>query len=210
MKMTNSKLEIGLMGAGSQLAEIQKTWKNPLPLNLVPTLKTDSFKEFDENLETGLPLGDHPGSFGFRRKHHTHEGVDLYAPEGTVVRAVQDGLVVKVDYFTGPKVGMPWWEETWAVMVEGESGVVVYGEIIPCSDLIGPTPTRTEVKAGDPIGTVKRVLVVDKGRPTSMLHLELRKHGTTDWSGWYAERPENLLDPTAELVHAILRGEECD
>jgi len=195
-------LAIGLTDV-EKARKMTKTWSNPLPLDLIVTADSESFRKFDTDRETGLPIGCHPGAFGVQRKHHFHEGVDIYAPEGTVVRAVEDGEIVRVGYFTGPKVDMPWWEETWAVMVEGETGVVVYGEIIPCSDLVGPTPSRTEVKAGDPIGTIKRVLKVDKGRPMSMLHLELRKHGTTDWSGWYTERPENLLDPTAELVHAI-------
>lgn len=189
-----------------------KTWSNPLPLDLIVTADSESFRKFDTDRETGLPIGCHPGAFGVQRKHHFHEGVDIYAPEGTVVRAVEDGEIVRVGYFTGPKVDMPWWEETWAVMVEGETGVVVYGEIIPCSDLYGSHADdiqpygksclhfRTHVKAGDPIGTIKRVLKTDKGRPMSMLHLELRKHGTRDWSGWYGVRPTNLLDPTPHLL----------
>jgi len=198
--MSNT-LVTGLTDAVSQLVGAKrKTWGNPLPLDLIVTHDGDSFKNFDSDRETGLPVGNHPGAFGVLRKHHHHEGVDLYAPEGTVVRAVEDGVVVRVGPFTGPAVDMDWWEETWAVMVEGISGVVVYGEIIPCSNLNGPTPARFEVKAGDPIGTVKRVLKVDKGRPMSMLHLELRKHGTTDWSGWYDTRPDNLLDPTSHLL----------
>lgn len=191
-------------------------WSNPLPLDLVVSYDSDSFKNIDFDYQTNLPVLEHVGAFGVKRKHHFHEGVDLYAPEGTVVRAVEDGEIVRVGYFTGPNVNMPWWEETWAVMVEGQTGVVVYGEIIPCSDIVigpyadsiqpysefGPTHFRVRVKAGDPIGTVKRVLKKDKGRPMSMLHLELRTHGTTDWSGWYEEtgRPENLLDPTPHLL----------
>lgn len=181
-------------------------WSNPLPLDLVVSYDSESFRNIDFDYKTNLPVSEHVGAFGVKRKHHFHEGVDLYAPEGTVVRAVEDGVVVRVAQFTGEAVDMPWWEDTWAVMVEGQSGVVVYGEIVPCSDLIGPTPLRTEVCVGDPIGAVKRVLKVDKGRPMSMLHLELRKHGTTDWSGWYEEtgRPDNLLDPTPHLLRTAL------
>ena len=207
-----NKLAIGQMVAvKARLGRvITMIWNNPLPLDLVVSYDSDSFKNIDFDYQTNLPVSGHVGAFGVKRKHHYHEGIDLYAPEGTVVRAVEDGKIVRVEYFTGPKVDMPWWEETWAVMVEGESGVVVYGEIIPCSDLMGYSPVRTEVKAGDPIGTVKRVLKVDKGRPMSMLHLELRKHGTIDWSGWYEEtgRPENLLDPTPYLLRTSLYSQK--
>ena len=217
-----NKLAIGQTVAVKARLEKRMTmiWSNPLPLDLVVSYDSDSFKNIDFDYQTNLPVSGHVGAFGVKRKHHYHEGVDLYAPEGTVVRAVEDGVIVRVGYFTGPKVDMPWWEETWAVMVEGESGVVVYGEIIPCSDIMHAPYTdevlpysefnctyfRTSVKAGDPIGTVKRVLKTDKGRPMSMLHLELRKHGTTDWSGWYKEtgRPENLLDPTPYLLRTSL------
>ena len=34
--------------------------------------------------------------------------------------------------------------------------------------------------------------------------LELRKHGTTDWSGWYKTKPDNLLDPTVYLMAIFL------
>ena len=145
---------------------------------------------------TGLPLGDHPGAFGVKRKHHIHEGVDLYCPEGSVVQAVEEGVVVAVIPFTGTIASppSPWWHDTWAVLVEGPSGVVVYGEI------------ASRVMVGDPIvpgwsmGYVKQVLKEDKGRPMSMLHLELHKPGTRDAYEWIDKRPESLLDPTPFLL----------
>jgi len=172
----------------------KKTWSNPVPFNLIATSISESYKRFAD-CATGLPIAPHPGAFGVRRSKHIHEGVDLYVPEGTVIRAVECGTVVAVLPFTGEIVDMPWWENTWAVMVEGESGVVLYGEIIACTEV------GTEVQAGDVIGCVKRVLKKDKGRPMSMLHLELHKPGTRNWSGWCDPlyRPDSLLDPTPYL-----------
>jgi hypothetical protein len=145
---------------------------------------------------TGIPVGDeHPGAFGYRRKMHTHEGVDLYCPEGTEVYPVEDGIVVGVLPFTGPHAGSSWWRDTYAVLVEGASGVVVYGEIIPDvqeGDLVNPAIL---------LGKVTQVLTKDKGRPMTMLHLELHEAGTRDVYEWEAggERPESLRDPTPFL-----------
>lgn len=175
-------------------------WHNPLhgEFQLIPTRDGESFTIIPEGY-TGLPLAPHPGAFGVQRKHHTHEGVDLYCPEGTLVDAVEDGVVVAVLPFTGSHTTppSPWWHDAWAVLVEGPTGVVVYGEITP------------EVKVGDPIvagwpiGRVKQVLREDKGRPMSMLHLELHRHDTRDVYAWEDERPESLLDPTPYLIQAV-------
>lgn len=149
--------------------------------------------------ETGLPFPPHPGAFGVERKHHVHEGVDLYCPEGTPVYAVEEGMVVAVLDFTGEAAGSSWWADTKAVLVEGDTGVVVYGEIE--TDLwVGDL-----VHAGDLVGKVVQVLTKDKGRPMSMLHLELHLTGTRDVYEWKvgAERPASLLDPTELLFEAI-------
>lgn len=150
-----------------------------------------------------MPCGNHVGAFGVQRKYHHHEGVDLYTAEGTPVRAVEAGTVIAVHLFTGSDAGSPWWLDTFCLMVEGPSGVVNYGEITPS---VGVT---TQVKAGDILGTVKRVLKEDKGRPTSMLHLELYQPGTTEPVEWPVDRekpPEGLWDPTPYLRWAEPRG----
>lgn len=172
-------------------------WRNPLPLRLIPTDESESFRTMPEG-STGLPLRPHPGAFGFERLHHTHEGVDLYAPEGTQVTACEDGVVVAVLPFTGAHADSPWWHDTWAVLVEGHSGVIVYGEITPTAVLGQP------VEAGEKIGTVTQVLKKDKGRPMSMLHLELYRHGVREpkaWTkgGWHFW-PDGIDDPTGYLL----------
>jgi len=177
------------------------TWRKPLKLRLVETSDGESFKIFSKDT-TGVPVGSHPGAFGVVRKHHVHEGVDLYAPVGTPVYAVESGAVVRVLPMTGPAAGSPWWFDTKAVMVEGRSGVVVYGEISPA------VQEGRVIFAGDVVGHVIRVLRHDKGRPTSMLHLELHRMGSRsclDWNLPPAKPPEQLLDPTPHLLQICRR-----
>jgi hypothetical protein len=144
-----------------------------------------------------VPCGDQPGVFGFIRKHDVHTGIDLYTFEGAEVFAIEDGVVVKVDIFTGPKIGMDWWNETWAVMVEGDSGVINYGEIKP-NCVVGQ-----QIKSGDLVGNVIPVLPPDKiradifGHSCSMLHIELYQHGHREFANWELGKliPDGLLDP---------------
>ena len=171
----------------------------------------DIYKRVNEKLRwafplkkcSGMPINHHPGAFGFHRKKNHHTGIDLYTNDGEEVFAVEDGTVVKVDYFTGPKVGHDWWEETWGVMIEGASGVVNYGEVTPHVKL-GDKVSRQSL-----IGHVKRVLFQDKLRPdipghsTSMLHLELYKQGTRDFADWHdPQKNPDLIDPTPYLMSA--------
>lgn len=171
-------------------------WSNPILYNLIPTTDSESFRYFNGG-DTGLPLPPHLGAFGVKRKYHIHEGVDLYVPKNTSVFAVEDGIVTQVAPFTGPSVGSEWWNETQAVWIEGESGVVVYGEIDP-SVVLGQF-----VKAGERIGSVLQVLVKDKGRPMSMLHMELHSHGTTESLDWIDDKPDTLQDPTPKLLEIL-------
>lgn len=174
-------------------------WGNPLLYALTEVRDSLSYLYLPGNV-IGLPVGpDHPGSYGVLRKHHTHEGVDLYVPNQTPVYAVESGIVVKIDLFTGPEDGSSWWESTQAIMIEGTTGVVVYGEVELMIEKNLKVGTR--INRGDYIANVKRVLKEDKGRPTSMLHMELYKHGITEWGAWDhgGPKPNGLRDPTPYL-----------
>ena len=146
--------------------------------------------------EYPIPTGDEPGAFGVQRWKYVHPGVDLYCEDGTEVYAVEDGIVVSVEDFTGVNEGTPWWNDTEAVLVEGESGVINYGEVEAL------VKEGDKVKQGQLLAKVKMVMKEYKGNPMSMLHFELYKHGTKEAVDWYKreQRPENLLDPTDLLL----------
>lgn len=141
------------------------------------------------------------GGFGFKRKHDIHTGVDLYTYPGMSVLAVEEGEIVAIEDFTGPKAGSPWWNDTQAVLIEGKSGVVCYGEIV----------TPKEMRVGDKVereqyvGGVRTVLKEDKGKPMTMLHIELYTHGTRETVWWrHGEpKPANLLDPMEHLMASL-------
>lgn len=166
-------------------------WFIPVPLQLIESNDSDSFKTINGD-KTALPVFPHLGAFGAVRQHHMHEGVDFYCANGTEIRAVEEGVVVGVMPFTGVAAGCDWWHDTDAVLVEGATGVAVYGELTPA------VANGQAVKRGDLIGHIKQVLKEDKGRPMSMLHFELHKHGTRDVYEWTDKtgKPESLLDPT--------------
>ena len=173
-------------------------WKNPTPYRLIPTDDPDSFKTMP-TMATGLPLPPHPGAFGVRRRHHYHEGLDLYLPVGTPITAVEEGVVIDVRQFTGPDLNQPWWRTTYAVWVQGPSGVVVYGEIAP------HIKVGAAVQAGTLVGVVIPVLTKDKGRPMAMLHLEAHTDGSTEAPEWLLDvpRPSVLRDPTPFLLECV-------
>jgi hypothetical protein len=146
-----------------------------------------------------LPIGDHPGAFGFRRKHHIHEGIDLYAPKTAPIYAISTGTIVAIYQFTGERIGMPWWNDTFAIAVADETGTWVYGEVSqPLVHKVGDT-----VEAEKYLAQLTPVLKVDKGRPMTMLHLERWKpnYGPHTFL-WQLDQPqpEFLLDPTPLLL----------
>lgn len=139
------------------------------------------------------------GSFGSVRRHDIHTGVDLYCEVGTEVQAVEDGVVLSIEPFTGPGADSPWWNDTHAILIRGPSGVVTYGEVAP------RVQVGDRLRAGDTVAVVETpVLKRFKGKPMVMLHIELM---TTDAEGtvWWKldePRPVTLMDPTILLVDA--------
>jgi len=177
-------------------------WTFPIPNKVVGiTCDSDSFKKIDISKEVEIPIIPHVGSFGAERKFDVHKGIDLYANIGTPVYCVEDGIVSMIRPFTGEKAGCDWWLDTDAINIVGQSGVIVYGEIEVNKDLkIGD-----EVKKGQMLGFVLRVLKNDKGRPMSMLHFAMHPHGIqSSKSEWKIglEKPFNLIDPTLFLIKA--------
>ncbi len=177
-------------------------WKFPLKMNVIGvTWNSMSFSQIDIEKNVEIPVGNHCGAFGVTRKYDVHKGVDLYCPENTEVYAVEDGIIVQKRPFTGSKVGSPWWNDTDAVSIECESGIVVYGEI----EIDTKFKEGDVVKSGEKIGRVKAVLKEDKGRPMSMLHIALHHHGVLSNGNWDIGKPQpiGLLDPTNKLISTI-------
>lgn len=166
----------------------------------------------------GIPIGQHPGAFGFKRSYYYHPGVDLYCEDGDEVFSMEGGIVVGVGDFTGASQGHnynghQYWEDTQYVAVKGRSGTIVYGEVKVDRDKIN---VGQYVRMGELIAHVKRVLPFGKERPDvpghslSMLHLELYDILLGEPVSWHHDegRDKNLLDPTGLLLNAEA-GAKC-
>jgi murein DD-endopeptidase MepM/ murein hydrolase activator NlpD len=136
---------------------------------------------------------DEKGSFGAIRKYDIHTGIDLYAKEGDPVFSIEDGEVISIENFTGEWANPPttFWNNTKAILVKCKNYTILYGELAPTVEV------GDFVFSGQKIGTLLTVLKKDKGRPMTMLHLEVytdAKESVT-WP-LEKEKPANLLDPS--------------
>jgi murein DD-endopeptidase MepM/ murein hydrolase activator NlpD len=151
-----------------------------------------------------IPTGEDLGAFGVFRKFDRHTGVDLYCQQGDDVLAMEDGEIIAIEWFTGPSVNMPWWNDTLAVSVKGESGIINYCELLPNPAL----KVGDKITEGTLIGLITPVLRVDKGKvpSTSMLHLELYSEYNGKWVMWELDQPKpsNLMDPTDLILKSLL------
>lgn len=157
-----------------------------------------------------LPSAGDQGSFWEDRGDRRHAGVDLYAPAGSRVVAIEEGTVISAGIFTGPDL-VPYWNRTYQVTVAHVSGIFCrYAEL-------GDVAVRKGggVEGGTLIGHVGEVLnpamigadspsyiraLRDQGR-TSMLHLEVfdsvpAKSLEYRGGNWFSRaRPPGLVDP---------------
>lgn len=176
------------------------------PLQLRPEVCADDAQslQYDLRFKTPIPVAEHPGAFGAKRRHDVHTGVDLYALDGEPVWAMASGEVVAVIPFTGALAKCPWWLDTDAIVIEDQSGIWLYGEVRASTWVkVGAT-----VLEGEVIGRVKRVLRNDKGRPTAMLHMERYVHGCREFAPIWelgSPCPSTLVDPTPYLERFDLR-----
>jgi hypothetical protein len=156
-----------------------------------------------KNKIPALPPINGVGDFASRRSFYHHPGVDIYCDKGQEIVAIERGIVVNIDCFTGPNATptSPWWNETWSIMIEGASGVLGYCEIEP----LHYVEIGLEIEEGERIAKVIPVLKKDKGNGTTMLHFEQYVPGTTDHVTWVldTEKPSQLLNPRPLLEKII-------
>lgn len=142
-----------------------------------------------------------PRCFGARRSKgkRKHAGCDLYAPIGTPVFAVADGIVLAAYEF---------YLSSWAVEVDHGDFVVRYGEV---QRKLGPGIKKgAKIRAGDLIGAVGAL----KGLKLSMLHFEMysgkAKGPLTDKANAPYMRRWDLMDPTPWLDESCLHSGRLD
>lgn len=164
---------------------------------------------FSKHVDIVIPVKPHPGSFASERNGHFHTGVDLYTEDGTPVYAMEDGVVVNIEPFTGPQDQSPWWLDTDCILIKGASGVINYGEVTPVAwtNKNHQLKIGCRVSRGEHIGNVKRVILQGKEHPEitgwkpNMLHVELYPNETTKASNGFEE--DLLRDPTPYLIEAM-------
>lgn len=139
-------------------------------------------------------------AFGAQRagsgRARRHAGLDIIAPRGSVVVAMEDGELVAEQPFLGAGAV--------ALLEQTDSGIVIlYGEVEPDSWREFGVGVGTTVQRGQPIA---RVGVTPGG--SSMLHLETYRSGTRRNARWWADSfpPPELLDPT-HYLEAAAAGE---
>jgi hypothetical protein len=169
-----------------------------------------------------VPIGDHPGAFGVRRRHHYHTGVDLYVHRNNaVVYPFLGGEIVDYGHFTGTFCNSPWWNNTHYIAIKHDERVVVYGEILLSNDFISQDGVVNNKHIGT--GVTRRtalgvVIPVTKNRHpeyfyhnNKMLHVELydaSKFRAARVDEWELDKkqPGALLDPTEFLLTMPERG----
>ena len=165
------------------------------PIKKKPRLTNDGFSFLNSQERVEIPYGRHPGAFAYKRKHHTHEGIDLYTEQNTPVFSMGFGKVIDIFDFTGESVQSPWWNQTQAVLIQHGDCYWLYGELKDIN-----LQKHQHVYPNTYIGKTAEVLKRNKGRPTAMLHLEKRMFPTCEVINWINEKPVYLLDPTLDIA----------
>jgi murein DD-endopeptidase MepM/ murein hydrolase activator NlpD len=132
-----------------------------------------------------------------RRGARAHAGCDLYAPEGTSIHAVADGVVTRAPY--------EFYAQTHALEVDHGGFLVRYGEVMKGNGL----REGDRVEKGQPIAKVGHL--VGLTLPSDMLHIEFydktaagsltqgKATSARHTNGWSFRRRRDLVDPTPFL-----------
>jgi murein DD-endopeptidase MepM/ murein hydrolase activator NlpD len=160
-----------------------------------------------------------PGSFWEDRGDRHHCGVDIFAPAGSRVVAVEPGVILSTTITTSPDLER-YWNRTFALVVSTDSGL--YCRYAELADLeVGEGDTVKEGMLIGHVGAVINPARVDGCAPLyiqrlklashlSMLHFELYSAMPSASRCYYGgnwfcgKRPIGLLDPTAYLQEAVM------
>lgn len=189
------KIEIFVDINGKEQMLYTAILKNPMPLI---ELRIDKSKDDGTYI---FPLKKRTNSykngsarFGSNRSggQRKHAGCDLYAPAGTEVRAMADGIVRNIYYF---------YSNTDAIEIEHQKHVIRYGEVKKGESLV---KAGDRVFKGQVIGYVGNLKI--SGIPSMMLHLEMYSNpsnkGTLTTGTSIYKRRSDLIDPTPFLDKA--------
>jgi murein DD-endopeptidase MepM/ murein hydrolase activator NlpD len=122
-----------------------------------------------------------------------HAGIDLYAPAGTIVRAMADGKVIQV---------YPFYCETYAIEVDHGNFIARYGEVDKRKSNIFVS-AGDDVKRGDKIGVVGRLVGITV--PSNILPWKfilqptILKSPLTVKGNPPFQRRADLVDPTLSI-----------
>lgn len=174
-----------------------------------------------------LPKESDDGCFWQDRGDRRHAGVDLFAPAGTIVVAIQAAQVVQVFVHTSPGI-CPYWNTTYAISLKLASGIFLryaeLGEIY--------VNVNQVISCGDEIGKIGQVVlperVMEKDPPyiqllkdadhCAMLHLEAFSTLPSGNDELYlggnyygiTVPPRNLLNPNKILEEIIVSESQFD
>jgi murein DD-endopeptidase MepM/ murein hydrolase activator NlpD len=161
-----------------------------------------------------VPINGNPGSFWEDRGDRRHCGIDIYAPVGSEVVSIANGIVIDIGSFTDSDI-IPYWNKTNYVLIKNQDNLIYkYAEMEKIIVKINEF-----VKVGKSIGFVGNVLNLDKitiNSPqyiqeikkkniSSMIHLEVyssKPKLTKEYIGgnWFGnKKPKNLLDPNHHI-----------
>ncbi|MDV7429241.1 M23 family metallopeptidase [Acinetobacter baumannii] len=190
------KIEVIVEINGKDQVLYTATLKNPMPVIeiRIDKPKDDSLYLFPLKVRTNSYKNGF-ARFGSNRSggKRKHAGCDLYAPAGTEIRAMADGVVRNVYYF---------YDNTDAIEIVHPKHIIRYGEV---------RKGKALVKAGDKVVKGQVIAYVGslttKGIPSMMLHLEMYSNpnnkGTLNGTSVYKRRSD-LIDPTPFLDNASL------
>lgn len=74
-----------------------------------------------DSFQKSIPESGQPGSFWENRGDRRHAGVDIYAPAGSPVVAIEGGLIQSIRPFTSPSA-QPYWHPTLEILIKTNSG----------------------------------------------------------------------------------------